>query len=88
MTGHISSLAADIIGMVGTLLFIGGFAYANARQDFDRLTFNLVNLAGAALLLMSLSVNFNLPAFVLEASWAAIASWGAWKALKQRKAQP
>lgn len=88
MTGHISSLAADIIGMVGTLLFIGGFAYANARQDFDRLTFNLVNLAGAALLLVSLSVNFNLPAFVLEASWAAIASWGAWKALKQRKAQP
>ncbi len=88
MTGLISPLAADIIGMVGTLLFIGGFAYANARQDFDRLTFNLVNLAGAALLLVSLSVNFNLPAFVLEASWAAIASWGAWKAVKQRKAQP
>jgi hypothetical protein len=88
MTPLLSPLAADVIGMVGTALFIGGFAYANARADFDRLWFNIVNLAGALLLLISLSVNFNLPAFVLEAAWAMIASWGIWKVLRERARQP
>ncbi|MDP3669456.1 MAG: hypothetical protein Q8R69_07190 [Telluria sp.] len=83
-----SSLAADIIGLVGSALFIGAFAYANLAKTLDKLWFNLANLAGALLLLASLWVNFNLAAFVLEAAWAVIALLGIGAALRARKAAP
>lgn len=83
-----SSLAADIIGLIGSALFIGAFAYANVATTFDKLWFNLANLAGAVLLLASLWVNFNLAAFVLEAAWAVIALLGIGAALRARKAAP
>ncbi|MDG2002781.1 MAG: permease [Novosphingobium sp.] len=39
-----------------------------------------VNLAGAALLAVSLTVNTNMASMVLEGFWAAIALWGLAKA--------
>lgn len=81
----ISPLAADIIGLIGSALFIAGFAYANIARSIDLLLFNLVNLAGALLLLISLSVHFNLAAVVLEVAWALIALVGAVKAVRRRK---
>ena len=80
-----SGLAADIVGLVGTALFIGAFAYANAAERLDKLWFNLANLVGAVLLLISLSVKFNLAAFVLEAAWAVIALIGLVRALRERR---
>lgn len=84
MTAAISPFAADVIGLIGSALFIAGFAYANIARSIDLLLFNLVNLAGAVLLLISLSVHFNLAAFVLEVAWAMIALFGAIKALRRR----
>ena len=72
----IDPFAADIVGLIGSALFIGAFAYANVAKALDKVLFNLANLAGAILLLISLSVTFNLAAFVLEAAWAAIAAAG------------
>ena len=40
-------------------------------------------LIGAILLLISLSINFNLAAFVLEAAWGAIAAVGLVLALRK-----
>ena len=76
MTQHLSPLAANIIGICGSLLFIIGFAYANISKAMDQLLFNALNLAGAVLLLISLSVHFNLAAVVLEVAWGAIALAG------------
>ena len=45
------------------------------------------NLAGAALLTVSLLVHMNLPSLVLEGFWAAIAIYGLVKALRQRGAK-
>ena len=61
-----TSLTADIIGICGSALFIGAFIYANTAQVLNKLLFNALNLIGAVLLLISLSVNFNLAAVVLE----------------------
>ncbi len=85
-----SGFAADIIGLIGTALFIAAFAYANIAEQLNKLWFNAVNLLGAILLLISLSVKFNLAAFVLEAAWAVIASFGLLRALRERfeKARP
>ena len=79
--------AANIVGLVGSLIFIAAFAYANAAQQFDKLWFNLANLIGAMLLLWSLSVHFNLAAFVLEVAWAVIAVIGLIGAVRQRRSK-
>ena len=76
-----TSSTADIIGLVGSALFIGAFLYANITPALNKVIFNSVNLIVAALLLISLSVNFNLAAFVLEVAWAIIALFGLIRAL-------
>ncbi|MGB5077006.1 MAG: hypothetical protein WBO17_05950 [Sphingorhabdus sp.] len=83
-----TSLAADIIGICGSILFILGFGYANIAKDMNKLWFNIANLAGAILLLLSLSVHFNLAAVVLEIAWGIIALAGIVSALKARSRPP
>ena len=80
----ISSLAADIIGLCGSVLFIGAFLYANISPAMNKILFNIFNLIGAILLLISLSVHFNLAAFILEVAWAMIAIFGLVTALRAR----
>ena len=77
---------ANVVGLFGSVIFIAAFAYANAAEQLDKLRFNAANLIGAALLLWSLSVHFNLAAFVLEAAWALIALLGLIGAIRQRRA--
>lgn len=80
----ISPLAADIIGICGSVLFISAFLYANIAPAMNKILFNIFNLIGAILLLISLSVHFNLAAFILEAAWAVIAMFGLISALRAR----
>jgi hypothetical protein len=79
-----TSLTADIIGICGSALFIGAFIYANMAQVLNKLLFNALNLVGAILLLISLSVNFNLAAVVLEVAWGIIAFVGLIRALRKQ----
>ena len=79
-----TSFAADAIGLIGSALFIAAFAYANLAESFNKLWFNVANLLGAMLLMISLWVNFNLAAFVLEIAWAFIALVGLIAALRAR----
>ena len=81
-----NGVLADVIGLAGSAIFIGVFAYANVAKSLNKLLFNAANLVGAILLLISLSVKFNLAAFVLEAAWGAIALIGLVGALRQRGA--
>lgn len=77
-------LLADIIGLTGSALFISAFAYANWAKSLNKIAFNIANLVGAILLLISLSVTFNLAAFVLEAAWAVIALAGLVAAIRAK----
>ena len=83
-----SSLLADIVGLAGSALFIAAFAYANVSKSLNKVWFNLANLAGAILLLISLSVSFNLAAFVLETVWGAIAAVGLVIAVRAKLRKP
>ena len=80
----ISSFAADVIGLAGSALFIAAFAYANLSKHLNKLAFNFANLIGSILLLISLAVNFNLAAFVLESAWGLIAAAGLVMAIRAR----
>ena len=79
---------ANLIGLIGSAIFIAAFAYANAAERLNKLWFNAANLIGALLLLWSLSVHFNLAAFVLEAAWGLIALAGLIAALRARRIRP
>jgi hypothetical protein len=87
MTEHISPFAADLIGFAGSFFIVAAFAYSNLTTQMNALWFNVANFIGAALLTVSLTVNFNLPTMVLEIVWMAIALFGITKALIKRRAQ-
>ncbi len=79
---------SDAVGIIGSLIFIGAFAYANVVPTLNKLLFNALNLTGAVLLMISLWVKFNLAAFLLEAAWATIALIGLVLALRSRAETP
>lgn len=78
---------ANIIGMLGTSLVVGAYlALQLDKLEAKGLAYNLYNLIGAILLLMSLFVHFNLASFVIEIFWIAASLVGLYK-YQQRKAK-
>ncbi|UYH56036.1 permease [Qipengyuania sp. SS22] len=73
------------IGFVGTACIIGAYAYLTSTEKPNSFILHGTNLAGAALLTVSLLVHTNWPSLVLEGFWAAIALWGLAKAVRGRK---
>ncbi|MBA6329289.1 hypothetical protein H4J46_15285 [Colwellia sp. MB02u-6] len=63
-------LLFNIIGMSGTVLIVGAFIMLQLEKlNPKSLAYNLTNLCGAILLLISLCYNFNLASFVIELFW-------------------
>jgi hypothetical protein len=81
----IGQTTANVIGFAGMACIIFAYGYATARRSPNPFIQHGVNLAGAALLTVSLLVNMNMPSLVLEAFWAAIAIWGLAKAMRERR---
>jgi hypothetical protein len=52
------------------------------------IVYNLMNLTGAILLLISLCYNFNLASFVIELFWIAASLIGLYKYFKGKRIQP
>ena len=77
----------SIIGFLGTACIIGAYAYLTFVNEPNPYVLHGTNLAGAALLTVSLLVHTNLPSLVLEGFWAAIALYGIAKAIRGRSAR-
>ena len=73
-----------LVGFVGMACIIGAYFYLTASDDPNPFILHGTNLAGAALLTVSLIVHTNWPSLVLEGFWAAIAVWGLIKAARRR----
>ncbi|CAN5434230.1 hypothetical protein BH10PSE1_BH10PSE1_35660 [soil metagenome] len=78
----------DIAGVFGVLLILIAYAGATAgRLDPKQWPALVLNLAGALLILWSLSVDFNLSAALMEGAWAVVALLGlgrlAWEKLRR-----
>ena len=64
------SWLTDTIGMTGTfLVLLAYYMLQLEKTDPKGLTYNLINLTGASLLLFSLCFTFNLASFVIEVFW-------------------
>jgi len=80
-----TSEVATIVGFVGTALIVAAYIYVTAQKTPNPFVLHGMNFAGATLLVLSLLVNTNLPALVLEGIWAVVAIWGLSKALLSRR---
>jgi len=74
----------DAIGLVGSAIMVVAYAYSNMAARVNFVWFNALNLVGSLLLIVSLSVHFNLASMLLEVVWSGIALLGLAKAIRTR----
>ena len=75
----------DAIGMLGTIMVV--LAYYLLQLDkvvSSSFSYNILNLVGAVLLLISLCFTFNLASFVIELFWIGASLIGLWKIYRAR----
>ncbi|MDQ3160373.1 MAG: hypothetical protein M3Q51_05030, partial [Pseudomonadota bacterium] len=79
----------DWVGLLGTVIILVGFFLLQAgRLAGTDLSYQLLNLFGAAGILVSLLGKFNLSVFLLEAAWMAVSLYGIVRAFKQKQSAP
>jgi len=67
----------DILGTLGVALIILAYAAVQVRRmKSEQLSYSVMNLIGAALILVSLKYNFNLASVIIEVFWILISVWG------------
>lgn len=67
----------DLIGISGVLVYIASYACLQLRLiDSKGSVYSLANLTAAALILVSLSYNFNLASAMIQVSWIIISIVG------------
>lgn len=77
----------DVVGLAGTLMIlIAFFLQQIGKLSGTALSYQAMNLFGAAGILVSLLGAFNMAVFLLEAAWVLVSAYGIVRTLKQRKA--
>lgn len=70
----------DAVGLTGTFLVVLAYYLLQLERIHPKsLSYNMINLAGAALLLFSLCFQFNLASFLIEIFWIVASLIGLWK---------
>jgi hypothetical protein len=65
-------------------MMVVAYAYSNMSTAMNFILFNLLNLVGSILLIISLAIHFNMASMALEIVWTVIAVFGLAKALRAR----
>ena len=70
----------DLVGNVGVVLLMIAYLMLQLnRLRSDGLAYSLLNAVGASLIVLSLLVNFNLSAFIMEVFWILISFVGIYR---------
>jgi hypothetical protein len=76
----------DFAGVAGVVIMLAAYAGAQMhRLDPAKATSLTMNLGGACLVMLSLTHDFNLAAFLMEAAWAAVAFFGLVRVAMKRR---
>ncbi|MHC4940775.1 MAG: CBU_0592 family membrane protein [Planctomycetota bacterium] len=79
----------DALGIAGSAcIVVAYFLTQSGRIEVRRPLYSVLNAVGAALLLISLSVDFNLGATVIEGFWLLISLYGLARSHRSRAAAP
>lgn len=66
----------DMIGILGSLTVCSAyFGVSSGRLDAEKLPYQVINIVGASLLLISLYFRPNPGAILIEVVWVCIAVW-------------
>ena len=77
----------DLIGNIGVLLMVIAYLLLQLEKlSSAALSYLLLNMVGAMLVMISLMFRFNLSAFLMEAFWLLISLYGLAKPLLSRRA--
>ena len=75
----------DVVGTIGVVLIVGTYFLVQiGRLRAEALSYSAANGLGAALILLSLMVEFNFSAFLVEFFWLLISLIGVWRYLASR----
>ena len=75
----------DVLGIAGVILILASYLLLQmGRLDANAPAYSLSNALGSVLILISLSHNFNLSAFVIEGVWLLISLYGFTRFLARR----
>lgn len=78
----------NLVGGIGVIMVLGAyFMLQSGRMDVRHWPFSLLNALGSLLILLSLAVDYNLPAVLIEAFWLLISVYGLWRC-RGRRASP
>ena len=82
---------SDFVGLSGVICILAAYFLLQIEKvKGDSVTYLMLNLVGAILLIVSLMVTFNLASFVIEICWLAISIFGlskiAWRRWKRSDA--
>ena len=70
----------DLVGNVGVVILIITYLLLQLNKiRSDDLAYSLLNAGGAGLIVLSLSVNFNLSAMLMEVFWVLISLLGIYR---------
>jgi len=70
----------DLVGNTGVVMLIITYLMLQVNKiRSDGLAYSLLNAVGASLIILSLLVNFNLSAFIMEAFWVLISFVGIYR---------
>ncbi|MCJ8326354.1 MAG: hypothetical protein MJK08_04545 [Campylobacterales bacterium] len=76
----------QIIGFVGMVFIVWAYYILQmGKYSHESLYYQLLNLTGAILLLISLCVHFNLGSFIIEVFWIIITLYGMYKNKQKAK---
>lgn len=78
----------DLAGTIGAITIVAAYvAIQTDRMDPKSAAFSLLNAVGAALILVSLTQDFNLGAAVVEGFWLLVSGYGLARAWRRRTVQ-
>jgi hypothetical protein len=70
----------DLVGNTGVVMLIITYLMLQLNKiRSDGLAYSLLNAVGASLIILSLLVNFNLSAFIMEVFWVLISFVGIYR---------
>ncbi|MBR8464860.1 hypothetical protein KDE13_00605 [Campylobacter sp. faydin G-140] len=76
----------QFIGFLGMICIVLGYFLLQAdRISNDDMLYQVINLVGAILLIISLCVHFNLGSFMIEVFWIFITIYGIVKIYKRKR---
>ena len=76
----------DAAGMLGVVMILVTYSLVQLdRMDIKSVSYSVFNALGACLILVSLLVDFNLSAFIIEICWLLISIFGIYSSIRKKQ---